>query len=86
MISQVRANCQFEGLPLFQPRGEAKLLRMLRQELSEASQELGMGDEGRPSTLGKADLVRCLLRVTEILSDKDIDNSGFAGEQIRINC
>lgn len=44
-----------------------------------------MGDEGCPSTPGKADLVRRLLRVTESISDRDINNCGFAGEWSQIN-
>lgn len=85
MITQVRTNYQCEGLPLFQPRGKGQAAEDAETGAGRGIEELGMGDEGCPSTPGKADLVRCLLRVTEVISDKDIDNSGFAGEQIQIN-
>lgn len=64
---------------------KVKLLKRPSQEPAEASQGLGTGDEGWTSTPGKADLVRPLLRVTESISDRDINNSGFAGERSQIN-
>lgn len=41
------------------------------------------GDEGCPSTPGKMDPVKHLCRVTESISDRDINNSSFAGVQIK---
>lgn len=41
------------------------------------------GDEGCPSTPGKMDPVRYLCRVTENIPDRDINNSSFAGVQIK---
>lgn len=41
------------------------------------------GDEGCPSTPGKMDPVRYLHRVTENISDRDINNSSFAGVRIK---